>query len=131
MFTDEKHRDYLIVTDLKCHDYYGMDEIQENEFRESLYNEQNDVVRREIKTGNVIIHFLDDSAFQNESYIYTDIGGINEYIECLAVKDGVDVVRYPNGNIGYIAYYNGNVNGFEIIETDMDYDDFMEKYMEV
>lgn len=40
---------------------------------------------------------------------------IDEAIEALAIKDGVDIVRFDNGNIGFIAYYNGHKNGFEIL----------------
>ena len=40
---------------------------------------------------------------------------VDEAIEFLAIKDGVDIVRFNNGNIGFIAYYNGHENGFEIL----------------
>lgn len=58
------------------------------------------------------IHFF-DSAFFNES---TEEMTINDAIECLAIKDGVDLVQFENGNKGFVAYYNTHENGFEIIK---------------
>jgi len=60
-------------------------------------------------------HFF-NSVFFNEQ---TEIMTVNDAIECLAIKDGVDLVMYDNGNIGYVAYYNGNENGFEIIDREV------------
>ena len=40
---------------------------------------------------------------------------IDNAIEHLASKDGVDMVQFSNGNYGFVAYYNGKVNGFEVI----------------
>lgn len=57
------------------------------------------------------IHFF-DSVFFDESYTAMTI---DDAIEYLAIKDGFDLVQYENGNIGFVAYYNGNNNGFEII----------------
>ena len=39
----------------------------------------------------------------------------NDAIQMLAIKDGCDLVQFENGNFGYVAYYNGNKNGFEIL----------------
>ena len=33
----------------------------------------------------------------------------------VAIKDGVDMVQFANGNYGFVAYYNGGINGFEVI----------------
>ena len=60
---------------------------------------------------NYLIHFF-DSVFFDETYMGLEIC---DAIECLAIKDGYDLVQYENGNIGIVAYYNGNNNGFEII----------------
>ena len=58
-----------------------------------------------------LCHFF-NSVFFDEQIIETCV---DEAIQGLAIKDGVDIVKYNNGNIGFIAYYNGNVNGFEIL----------------
>lgn len=40
-------------------------------------------------------------------------------IEGLAIKDGVDLVRFENGNLGLVAYYNRHKSYLEIIvDTD-------------
>ena len=40
---------------------------------------------------------------------------IDDAIQCLAIKDGVDMVQFSNGNYGFVAYYSGDTNGFEVI----------------
>lgn len=52
-----------------------------------------------------------------ESYFFHEHirkGTLNYLIQCLAVKDGVDLVQFENGKIGYVAYYSGHENGFEL-----------------
>ena len=56
-------------------------------------------------------HFFDSVFFDEQTMEFC----IDEAIEALAIKDGVDIVRFGNGNIGFIAYYNDNINGFEIL----------------
>lgn len=58
-----------------------------------------------------LCHFF-NCPFFNEFTLVTDI---NNAIQNLAIKDGVDMVQFHNGNYGFVAYYNGCVNGFEII----------------
>lgn len=60
------------------------------------------------------VHFF-NSRFFDESYNEMNI---YDALENLAIKDGVDLVQYENGNYGYVAYYNGNRNGFEILKED-------------
>lgn len=62
------------------------------------------------------IHFF-DSPFCDEETMEIDPYSA---IDFLAIKDGADLVRYENGNVGFVAYYNGNVNGFEIIKESED-----------
>ena len=62
----------------------------------------------------VVYHFF-DSAFRNEMYTVGNTVEINDYIEMLAIKDGVNLVKYENGNTGFVGIYNGHENGFEII----------------
>ena len=57
------------------------------------------------------IHLF-DSHYINETYIDEEI---NEAVQYLAIKDGVDLVQFENGNYGFVAYYNGYENGFEIL----------------
>lgn len=45
----------------------------------------------------------------------TEEMSVDVALECLAIKDGADLVQYENGNYGFVAFYNGRQNGFEII----------------
>ncbi|MBO7677442.1 MAG: hypothetical protein J6S49_08010 [Erysipelotrichaceae bacterium] len=58
-----------------------------------------------------VAHFF-NSVFFNEQ---TESDTIDELLQRLATKDGIDLVRFENGKIGFVAYYNGETNGFEII----------------
>ena len=47
---------------------------------------------------------------------------IYDAVERLAIKEGADLVRFENGNIGFVAVYGSDENGFEI-RTDIIMDD--------
>lgn len=125
MLKGKEYQNYTVVTERELYDYAGMEESEEEEFREQLWKEQTEFLKKEI-SGNVIIHFLEDTHYINECYKYSSATEIDEYIEYLAIKDGVNLVRFSNGNLGYIAYYNGCENGFEIIQTEMTSEEFEE-----
>lgn len=104
-------RNYKIITNRKV-----FDENTEENWQEKLYSEQEAKctelgIDMNYLAGDVTVHFF-DSPFFDEC---TTEMNIYEAIECLAIKDGADLVQYDNGNYGFVAYYNGNVNGFEII----------------
>lgn len=64
-----------------------------------------------------------------ETIIAVDVWGCSDWIICdgewtwslydmvdrLAIKDGVDMVRFDNGNLGLVAYYSGRESYLEII----------------
>ena len=58
-----------------------------------------------------LCHFFECGFFND----YKEITDIETAIQYLAIKDGVDFVQFSNGNLGFVAYYNGETNGFEII----------------
>lgn len=124
MLKGKEFQNHEIVTKRKLYDYCNLPEDAEDEFREELYNEQLEYVATEIKTDNVIIHIIEDDAFLNEHYLYVSTPEIDSCIQYLAIKDGFDLVRFSNGNLGFVAYYNGYENGFEIIPTEMTEDEF-------
>ena len=79
-----------------------------------------------------LIHYF-DSAFYDECTIEETL---SDAIEGLAIKEGADLVRFDNGNIGFVAYYGENKNGFEIlnpykIESFNTTEDFINRMMEV
>ena len=126
MLKGKAYQNYEIVTSRKLYDYCDIPESEEEKFREELTKEQTEFLEKEITTKNVILHFIEDSAFLNESYEYVAKEEIEEEIQCLAIKDGVNLVRFSNGNLGFVAYYNGFENAFEIIPTEMTYEEFEE-----
>ena len=121
-----KYGQYTVATKRELYEYCDMPEVDEEKFREELSAEQNAILEREIKTQNVIIHFIEDTHFCDECYYYTAATEITDYIQYLAIKDGVNLVRFPNGNLGFVAYYSGHENGFEIIQTEMSNEEFEE-----
>lgn len=98
---------YTILTNRKVHDEDRNEKLWEEQ--EAKCRELGIDTRR--LAGEVRCHFF-DSPFFNEQ---TDFWTVYEAIQCLAIKDGVDLVQYENGNYGFVAYYNDDVNGFEII----------------
>lgn len=93
---------------------YDTDEQYEHDCLE-LIDEQDKILAGLIFkrnfTESYLIHFFDSVFFDESHTVMT----IDEAIEYLAIKDGVDLVQYANGSIGFVAYYNGNDNGFEIV----------------
>ena len=126
MLKGKTFQNHEIVTQRKLYDYLDMSEDEEEKFREELWKEQLEFLAKEIITKNVIIHFIEDTHFCDDLYEYATTENVDEYIQYLAVKDGVDLVRFSNGNLGYVAYYNGHENGFEIIPTEMTEKEFEE-----
>lgn len=44
---------------------------------------------------------------------------LDEAIQYLDIKEGFDMVQFSNGNLGFIAYYDGMPNGFEILDREV------------
>jgi hypothetical protein len=126
MLKGKTFQNYKIVTLRKLYDYLDIPEEEEEKFREELWEEQLEFIGKEITTKNVIIHFIEDTHFCDECYRYASAKEIDEYTQYLAVKDGVDLVRFSNGSLGFVAYYNGHENAFEIIPTEMTEEEFEE-----
>jgi len=126
MLKGKTYQKYKIVTQRKLYDYCDTSEEEEEKFREELWEEQLKFIEREITTQNVIIHFIEDTHFCDDCYRYATTTEIDEFTQYLAVKDGLDLVLFSNGNLGYVAYYNGHQNAFEIIPTEMTEEEFEE-----
>ena len=90
-----------------------LNEGNENAF-EALYNEQIATLEKNgfnYAYDRYLIHFF-DSRYGSER---ASMDTISDALEDLAIKDGADLVKFENGNIGFVAYYNGTENGFEIL----------------
>lgn len=93
-------------------DYNEEDYEREVELRYEEQQEKLEILGFKYERGvDYVCHFFDSVYFDEE----TCVTSIPEAIECLAIKDGVDLVQFSNGNYGFVAYYNGYKNGFEII----------------
>lgn len=109
---------YEILTDNSIL-YNGPIETEEDEKfveegRENIITEQNAILKASgYEMDGIVykIHFF-DSPFHNEGY---RMETIYDAIQMLAIKDGVDLVEYENGNIGFVSYYNDKRDAFEIM----------------
>ena len=78
---------------------------------------QNDILTSagiDINDTNYIVRFF-DSPFSNAR---EDSMTITDAVACLATKEGFDLVRFDNGNYGYISYYGNETDAFEIVSVD-------------
>lgn len=94
-------------------------DLTETEDKEMLYEEQNKHFKAMFENGNesVIYHTFNSSFSDDEE----DEGNANDFdfqIQCLALKDGVDLVRFENGNVGFVSYCNKCMDAFEIIRKE-------------
>ena len=94
--------DYTIITKNRVYESEPEDIVNEQREKEKVLGLDGD---------SYICHFF-VSCFFNEN---TVVESIEDAVQSLAIKDGVDLVQFSNGNYGYVAYYNGCANGFEII----------------
>ena len=94
--------DYTIITKHRVYESEPDDIYNEQQEKRAVLN---------LNGADYLCHFF-DSPFFNDSLVVSDIDTAIQY---LAIKDGVDMVLYSNGNYGFVAYYSGCVNGFEII----------------
>ncbi len=78
---------------------------------ELLVQEQDRIIAEKRPSDYYKCHFIKDSHFMNDrvNYVYD----LQQAIQCLAIKEGYDLVQFENGNLGYVAYYNGHENMFE------------------
>lgn len=72
------------------------------------------------------IHFF-ESSFREES---VEELSIYHAIEYLAIKDGADLVKFDNGKIGFVSYYNGEMDGFEIGASATSKKELVTEYLE-
>ena len=94
--------DYTIITHNRVYESEPEDIVREQEEKRNILG---------LNNKNYICHFF-DSAWFDEETIEMDI---DDAIQCLAIKDGVDMVQFSNRNYVFVAYYSGDTNGFEVI----------------
>lgn len=103
---------YTVITKHQVYGDYNPESEREVELRYEEQLEKLEILGFKYeRMADYVCHFFDSAYFDEE----TCVTSIPEAIECLAIKDGVDLVLFENGNYGFVAYYNGNENGFELI----------------
>lgn len=101
---------FRVITSKSIYDI--SDDDEDDSKLQALIDEQDEILKsRGFGRFNSSYELLRSS----EGYGYNDI---DEAIQCLALKDGADLVEFESGNLGYVGYYHGfNENWFEIIPT--------------
>lgn len=102
---------YKILTSRSVMDIPYENEEQHQRDCEALIEEQNKIITERCPSKYYKCHFIEDKYFLNDNIMYMDC--LEEAIQYLAIKDGVDLVQFENGKLGYVAYYNGHENMFE------------------
>ena len=104
---------YKVLTRKSILDMEYINEKQWEQDCLKLVEEQNSILKA--KGIDILerqwVHFFESPY----SYDIITKADIDDAIQHLAIKDGYDLVKYENGNYGYVAYYNCVDNGFEII----------------
>lgn len=101
--------DYEIITQRKVHDDCEHDDA----FNEAHFNEMEEILKNYGLdwSSEIEAHYF-NSAFFDNGVIWDSI---TNCIDGLAIKDGVDMVRFKKGTLGFMAYYNGYKNAFEFV----------------
>lgn len=111
--------DYKVLTSKSMLDVNGSSEEDETA-RLALVDEWSDILGKKgfeyfsDRWENDTIyklHFF-NSPFRNDKIVYDTI---YDGVQYLAIKDGVDLVEFDNGNLGFVASYSGELDGFEIL----------------
>lgn len=69
------------------------------------------------RNESVIYHTF-KSSFSDDEEDEGDSSDFDFQIQSLALKDGVDLVRFENGNVGFVSYCNKAMDAFEIIRKE-------------
>lgn len=91
-------------------------EIFEQDEYLDLVHQQNELLKANgyIMDEDYFIHeFKSDWSAYNHCYV-TQIDEAME--ECLVMKEGCDLVKFANGNIGFVGYYGDKRSAFEIVD---------------
>lgn len=70
---------------------------------ESRYNDFIDLLSSTGIANDCIVADLFGNWRNISGYCFDDV---DECIECLAIKDGIDYIRFDDGSLGIVAYYN-------------------------
>ena len=87
--------------------------------KEALAEEQNKLFFELFPNRNEsVIYHTFKSSFSDDEEDEGDVSDFDFQIQSLALKDGVDLVRFENGNVGFVSYCNKCMDAFEIIRKE-------------
>lgn len=114
---------------------YEEDDDLRNAQDERRAEEIDDAILDAIGTGEAVIRltFWDgchDDTLMNGSDRYMAWRALQDGIEALAIKEGVDMVRFENGNLGLVAYYGRHKSYLEFITDKAEVARLKETFME-
>lgn len=106
---------YEVITNRRVYDKHYCNDSEVDTWADEMVKEQ-DAKLAELGFKNDCcqcypIHFFDNDSWSNCT--------IYDAIQCLAIKDGADLVRFDTGNYGFVSYYNGFEDAFEIYKDDV------------
>lgn len=110
-------KEYRIVTKKSLYDIEDGSNY-EKELSE-LYEMQNEFI-----DFNSIKYYISKiTGNDNKEYIFLSHSSLEELTQCLAIKDGIDVVRVQDDSLAIISYYNGKIEMLEFREISSDLHD--------
>ena len=95
---------------------YDYDELPEWDENEKRYNDFVDRLKNSGINPNTDIFIQFVGEWRKSDSLHS-LYGIDEIIECLAIKDGIDYVLFNDGKYGIVAYYNGRKDIAKIISN--------------
>lgn len=102
------------------------DEQEEQDDRNKLTKEQDEILQQAYGENwyTDIFYMIRHKSgwIRNDYSLFCDI---DDAINILAIKDGADLVRFENGNLGYVAYYNGMTDIIEIVAKAKDIEEYI------
>lgn len=105
---------YKILTDRGLYDL-DFENGDEEAVRLAFFEEQIETLKKHgyefNRSNDYYVHLFESDFHYERKWNMT----LYDALDILAVKDGIDLVQFDNGNVGFVAYYNGRENGFEIL----------------
>lgn len=103
-------KEYKIITRKSLYDIKDGSNY-ENELHE-LYEMQNEF----IDFSSIKYYILRITNSHNKEFLFLANSCLEELIQSLAIKDGIDVVKLKDDSLAIISYYNGNIEMLEFRE---------------
>lgn len=108
-------KSYTIATEKTLYDIDFDNELTEINELAALTKEQNSLI--DLYTSKNCVVCITNWNDKKSYYTFTRTSK-EELLQYLAIKDGIDVIRFEDGKIGIVAYYNGKEEYLQTIEVE-------------